>query len=127
MPRLRSSAGLQLARDMTGSKQGCIFFYNSPPPSPRGERNQRLLGLGKKIKEGSKRREGKGKEKGKGKGRKSGKEEKEKKTKGNEGGKNMRGKELKKADKEANAKELRNFGISLIIHDRRLSGVYILI
>ena len=30
-------------------------------------------------------------------------------------------------DKGTNAKELRNFGISLIIHDRRPSGVYILI
>ena len=37
----------------------------------------------------------------------------------------MRGKEMKKMDKGTNAKELRNFGISLIIHDRRLSGVYI--
>ena len=31
--------------------QGCIFFYNPPPPQG-GERNQRLLGLGKRIKEG---------------------------------------------------------------------------
>ena len=38
----------------------------------------------------------------------------------------MRGKEMKKMDKETNAKELRICGISLIIHDRRLSGVYIL-
>ena len=38
----------------------------------------------------------------------------------------MRGKEMKKMDKGTNAKKLRNFGISLIIHDRRLSGVYIL-
>jgi hypothetical protein len=29
--------------------QGCIFFYNSPPGV--GEKNQRVLGLGKKIKE----------------------------------------------------------------------------
>ena len=28
-------------------------------------------------------------------------------------------------DKGTNAKELRNIGITLIIHDRRLSGVYI--
>ena len=34
---------------------------------------------------------------------------------------------MRKMDKEANTKELRNFGISQIIHDRRLSGVYILI
>ena len=40
--------------------------------------------------------------------------------------KNMRGKEMKKMDKGTNAKKLRNFGISLIIHDRRLSGVHIL-
>ena len=34
---------------------------------------------------------------------------------------------MKKMDKGTNAKKLRNFGISLIIiHDRRLSGVYIL-
>ena len=39
----------------------------------------------------------------------------------------MRRKEMRKIDKQANSKELRNFGISLIIHDRRLSGVYILI
>ena len=39
--------------------------------------------------------------------------------------KNMWVKEVKKMDK-GNAKELRNFGISLIIHDRGLSGVYIL-
>ena len=32
----------------------------------------------------------------------------------------MRGKEMKKIDKGANAKERRNFGIRLIIHDRRL-------
>ena len=38
----------------------------------------------------------------------------------------MKGKEMKKMDKATNAKELRNFGISLIIHDRKLSGVYIL-
>ena len=38
----------------------------------------------------------------------------------------MRGKEMIKMDKRTNAKELGNFGISLIIHDRRLSGVYIL-
>ena len=38
----------------------------------------------------------------------------------------MRGKEMIKMDKRTNAKELRNFRISLIIHDRRLSGVYIL-
>ena len=31
----------------------------------------------------------------------------------------------KKMDKGTNAKELRNIGISLIIPDRRLSGVYI--
>jgi hypothetical protein len=31
--------------------QGCIFFYNSPPPPGVGEKNQRVLGLGKKIKE----------------------------------------------------------------------------
>ena len=37
----------------------------------------------------------------------------------------MRGKEVKKMDKGANAKELRNIGITPIIHDRRLSGVYI--
>ena len=37
----------------------------------------------------------------------------------------MRGKEMKRMDKGTNAKELRNIGISLIIHDRRLSGVYI--
>ena len=29
--------------------QGCIFFYNPPPGV--GEKNQRVLGLGKKIKE----------------------------------------------------------------------------
>ena len=40
---------------------------------------------------------------------------------------NMWGKKMKKMDKGTNAKELRNFGISLIIHHRRLSGVYILI
>ena len=39
----------------------------------------------------------------------------------------MRGKEMKKMDNGTNAKELRNFGNSLIIRDRRLSGVYILI
>ena len=33
---------------------------------------------------------------------------------------------MRKMDKGANAKELRNFEISLITHDRRLSGVYIL-
>ena len=33
---------------------------------------------------------------------------------------------MKKMDKGTNAKEPRNFGIGLIIHDRRLSGVYIL-
>ena len=38
----------------------------------------------------------------------------------------MRGKEMIKMDKRTNAKELRYFGISLITHDRRLSGVYIL-
>ena len=37
----------------------------------------------------------------------------------------MRGKEVKKMDKGTNAKEVRNIGITLIIHDRRLSGVYI--
>ena len=35
----------------------------------------------------------------------------------------MREKEREYMDKGANAKELRNFGIILIIHDRRLSGV----
>ena len=39
----------------------------------------------------------------------------------------MREKEREYMDKGANAKELRNFGIILIIHDRRLSGVYILL
>ena len=39
----------------------------------------------------------------------------------------MRGKEKKYMDKGGNSKELRNFEISLIIHDRRLSGVYILL
>ena len=39
----------------------------------------------------------------------------------------MRGKEKKYMDKGANSKELRNFEISLIIHNRRLSGVYILL
>ena len=39
----------------------------------------------------------------------------------------MKGNEKKYMDKWGNAKELRNFGISLIIHDRRLSGVYILL
>ena len=39
----------------------------------------------------------------------------------------MRRKEMRKMDKQANSKELRNFRISLIIHDRRLSGMYILI
>ena len=39
----------------------------------------------------------------------------------------MREKERKYMDKGTNAKELRNFGIILIIHDRRLSGVYILL
>ena len=34
------------------------------------------------------------------------------------------GEEMEKMDKGTNAKELRNFGISLIIHDRMLSGVY---
>ena len=34
----------------------------------------------------------------------------------------MRGKEMKKMDKGTNAKELRNIGISLIIHDRRYQG-----
>ena len=33
---------------------------------------------------------------------------------------------MKKMDKGTNAKKLRNFGINLIIHDRRLSGVHIL-
>ena len=37
----------------------------------------------------------------------------------------MRGKEMKKMDKETNANEQRNIGISLIIHVRRLSGAYI--
>ena len=39
----------------------------------------------------------------------------------------MRGKKMKKMDKGPNTKDLRNFGVSLIIHDRRLSGVYILL
>ena len=69
---------------------------------------------------------------GRGKGRREGKGERGKKenksTKANEGGKKYVGKgNEKKMDKGTNAKELRNFGISLIIHDRRLSGVYILI
>ena len=72
---------------------------------------------------------GKGRRKGRGKGRrrkgKGEREEKEKRIRVR-GGKNMRGKEMKKMDKGTNVKELRNFGISLIIHDRRLSGVYIL-
>ena len=88
------------------------------------ERNQRLLGLGKKIRVKKKGREGKGRGKGRtgGKGERGKKENKS--TKANEGGKNILGKEMKKMDKGTNAKELRNFGISLIIHDRRLSGVY---
>ena len=115
--------------------QGCIFFYN-PPPKGGGKESKAPLGLGKKIKEEWKRREGKekGKEKGKGKGkekgRKRGKEGKRKENKSTnllkKEEKNMRGKEMKKMDKRTNAKELRNFGNSLIIHDRRLSGVYIL-
>ena len=70
----------------------------------------------------------KGKRKGKNR-RKRGKRGKKenKSTKANEGGTNILGKEIKKMDKGTNAKELRNFRISLIIHDRRLSGVYILI
>ena len=39
----------------------------------------------------------------------------------------MREKERKYMGKGLNTKELRNFGIILIIHDRRLSGVYILL
>ena len=71
------------------------------------------------------------KKKGRGKGRrrKRGKGEKRKENKSTNlliKEKNMRGKEMKKMDKGTNAKKLRNFGISLIIHDRRLSGVYIL-
>ena len=66
-------------------------------------------------------REGKEKGKGKEKRRKRGKGEKKenKSTKASEEGKNMWGKEMKKMDKGTNAKELRNFGINLIIHDRR--------
>ena len=37
------------------------------------------------------------------------------------------GRERKDKGKGINAKELRNFGIILVIHDRRLSGVYILL
>ena len=33
--------------------QGCIFFYNPPPPGV-GEKNQRVLGLGKKSKKSRK-------------------------------------------------------------------------
>ena len=70
------------------------------------------------------------KKKGRGKGRKRGKKGKRKENKSTnllmKEEKNMRGKEMKKMDKGTNAKKLRNFGISLIIHDRRLSGVYIL-
>ena len=72
------------------------------------------------------------KKKGRGKGRrrKRGKGGKRKENKSTnlqmKKKKNMMGKEMKKMDKRTNAKELRNFGISLIIHDRRLSGVYIL-
>ena len=114
--------------------QGCIFFYNLPSKGG-GEESKALLGLGKKIKEEWKIREGKeqGKEKGKGKekGRKRGKEGKRKENKSTnllmKEEKNMRGKEMKKMDNGTNAKELRNFGNSLIIRDRRLSGVYILI
>ena len=106
--------------------QGCIFFYN---PHKGGEESKAL-----RAREENQRRvkkkgtEGKGKKKGKGEGKgkkgKKGRKRKENKST-NEGGKNMRGKEMKKMDKGTNAKELRNIGITLIIHDRRLSGVYI--
>ena len=68
-------------------------------------------------------REGEGKENGKGKDKKR-KEEYKRKRRSK---RKMRGKKRKYMDKGANAKELRNFGIILIIHDRRLSGVYILL
>ena len=78
----------------------------------------------KKGREREGERKGEGEEKEKGKGRTKKKIRVQKQVKEE---KNMWGKEMKKMDKGTNAKELRNFGISLIIHDRRLSGVYILI
>ena len=69
----------------------------------------------KKEREGEENRKGKGRKK-KIRVQKQMKEEKKYVGKRNE--KNGQG---------TNAKELRNFGISLIIYDRRLSGVYILI
>ena len=112
-------------------KINCRGVYSSiiPPPPPQGgekeskalrarEENQRRV----KKKGRGRRREGEGEGKEKG-----GKREENKST--NllmKKEKNMRGKEMKKVDKGTNAKKLRNFGISLIIHDRRLSGVYIL-
>ena len=54
-------------------------------------------------------------------------EGKEKKsTKEKEGAKEKNERKGKENGQEGNAKELRNFGISLVIHDRGLSGVYIL-
>ena len=98
--------------------QGCIFFYNSPPLKALRARE----GNQKRVKK--KGREKKGKEKGRKRG-KGGKRKENKSINLPIEQKNMRGMEMKKMDKGTNAKELRNFGISLIIHDRRLSGVYI--
>ena len=108
--------------------------YSSIIPPPKGggkeskdlrarEENQRKVkkkGRKEKGKEGERvgEREGEGKEKGKRKERKRRVQKERNKRK-------IKGKEKKYMDKGGNAKVLRNFGISLIIHDRRLSGVYI--
>ena len=117
--------------------QGCIFFYNPPKGEKESkalrarEENQRRVkkkGREGKLKGRRKRwgrRRGKARRReGQGEREEKGKENKSRKANGE---KNRRGKEMRKMDKEANTNELRNIGISLIIHDRRLSGVYMLI
>ena len=79
---------------------------------------------GRKGKGKEREREGEREGEGKEKGKRRKKKRKEEYKFANEGGKNMRGKEMKKINKGTNAKELRNCGISLIIHNRRLSGLY---
>ena len=114
--------------------RGVYSSIISPPPKggkeskdlrAREENQRKVKKKGRKGKGKEEEREGErekqGKEKGKGKEKKRRVQKERKEQKKNEG------KEKKYMDKGANPIELRNFGISLIIHDRRQSGVYILL
>ena len=85
--------------------QGCIFFYNSPPP--RGGKGSKAL----RAREGNqrvkkKRREKKGKGKGKGKGKEKGKGKgKEKERKRGKGGKRKENKSKRRKKYEGKGNE----------------------